>query len=345
MKKSNAGVFASSLGSIKRAGDGPHLGVLDGWRGLSILFVLAAHLLPLGKKEWQVNSSAGILGMVLFFILSGFLITSSFFKEKNVVVFFTRRFFRVIPLAWLYLAIALLISTASTSAWMAHFFFYANLPPKELLPLTDHMWSLCVELQFYLAIGLFVAMAGSRALILLPVFCLAITGLRVWDGIYASSITYYRIDEILAGASLALVYHEKWGFWVREKIKSVPQWLMVFLLLLSCMPQGEFVNYFRPYFAAILVGSTILNSDTWLSRKICNKYFAFLAAISYSLYVIHPMLASSWLGSGDVYIKYAKRPLLFLALFFLAYISTNYYEKRLIQLGKSVVAKIKEKYN
>ncbi len=345
MEKFDEATSANPLGSMKRAGDAPHLGVLDGWRGLSILCVLSAHLLPLGKKDWQVNSSAGILGMVLFFILSGFLITSSIFKEKNVAVFFIRRFFRVIPLAWLYLAVALVISAASPAAWMAHFLFYANLPPKELLPLTDHMWSLCAELQFYLAIGLLVATASSRALILLPIFCLAITGLRMWDGIYASSITYYRIDEILAGASLALVFQAEWGRWIRERIKSVPQWLMVFLLLLSCMPQGGFGNYFRPYFAAMLVGSAILNPNTWLSRKLCNKYFVFVAGISYSLYVIHPMLASSWLGSGDVYIKYAKRPLLFLAIFFLAYISTNYYENKFIKIGKNAVLKIKKKYN
>ena len=50
--------------------------VLDGWRGLSILFVLATHLLPLGPKEWKLNQTFGPIGMVLFFILSGFLITN-----------------------------------------------------------------------------------------------------------------------------------------------------------------------------------------------------------------------------------------------------------------------------
>jgi hypothetical protein len=49
--------------------------VLDGWRAISILMVLAAHLLPLGPKVFQLNVAAGLFGMVLFFNLSGFLIT------------------------------------------------------------------------------------------------------------------------------------------------------------------------------------------------------------------------------------------------------------------------------
>ncbi|MGZ3254605.1 MAG: acyltransferase family protein, partial [Burkholderiaceae bacterium] len=133
-----------------------HLAVLDGWRGLSILLVLAAHLLPLGPKLWQLNVSVGILGMVFFFILSGFLITSFLIKEQNIPNFLIRRFCRVVPLAWLYLAIALAISGESIYAWIAHYLFYANLPPKELIPLTGHLWSLCVEIQFYVGIALLV---------------------------------------------------------------------------------------------------------------------------------------------------------------------------------------------
>ena len=55
--------------------DKNYLAVLDGWRGISILLVLASHLLPLGPKGWQLNATAGPMGMALFFTLSGFLIT------------------------------------------------------------------------------------------------------------------------------------------------------------------------------------------------------------------------------------------------------------------------------
>ena len=49
--------------------------MLDGWRALSILLVLAAHLLPLGPKSLGLNDAVAPMGMALFFTLSGFLIT------------------------------------------------------------------------------------------------------------------------------------------------------------------------------------------------------------------------------------------------------------------------------
>lgn len=316
-----------------------HLKVLDGWRGLSILLVLASHLLPLGPKNLQFNISVGILGMVLFFNLSGFLITSFLLKDRNIQTFLIRRFFRVIPLAWLYLAIALAFSSASIYSWMAHYLFYANLPPVELVTLTEHIWSLCAEVQFYVGVAILVSILKVRSLFLLPIFGLLFTALRIWNGIPASSITYYRIDEILAGCTLALIYHGQPGHFLKNLIRQIPQLPILILVIFSCMPQGRWLNYFRPYLAAALIGTTILREDSSLASRLNCQFFIYLAGISYSLYVIHPLLAGSWLGSGDVYEKYAKRPLLFAVLFALAYLSTNYYEKWFILFGRNLAEK------
>ena len=81
--------------------------VLDGWRGISILLVLATHLLPLGPKIWRLNASTGNLGMSLFFALSGFLITKNLLEHGDIRAFFIRRIFRILPLAYLYLVIVL----------------------------------------------------------------------------------------------------------------------------------------------------------------------------------------------------------------------------------------------
>jgi peptidoglycan/LPS O-acetylase OafA/YrhL len=323
-------------GDVKQ---GAHIAVLDGWRGLSILLVLAAHLLPLGPKAWQLNYGAGIIGMAVFFTLSGFLITSILLTERSIPGFLIRRFFRVIPLAWLYFAVALALSGTSLQGWLAHYFFYANLPPKQLLPLTLHLWSLCTEIQFYVGIALLFAVLRVRALLLLPVLCLLFTALRAWYGIYASSITYYRIDEILAGCTLALICHDRCGAWIKRQMHSVPQWLVLLLLIWSCLPQGKWLNYFRPYLAAWLIGATILNPGTLLAGQLHCRWLIFLAGISYALYVIHPLLAESWLGSGDGLEKYAKRPLLLAALFALAIVSTRYYEHRFIGYGKTLARK------
>jgi peptidoglycan/LPS O-acetylase OafA/YrhL len=317
-----------------------HVQVLDGWRGVSILLVLAAHLLPLGpNRNWNLNAEIGVAGMVIFFVLSGFLITSILLKNITISDFLARRFFRVVPLAWLYLAIALAISGASFEPWVAHYLFYANLPPQQLVPVTGHLWSVCVEVQFYLGIAVLVAALGVRGLLALPVLCLVFTGIRIWNGVSVSSITYFRIDEILAGCTLALAMHGRLGDALPRYLKSIPQWPILLLLLLSCLNVG-WLPYFRPYLAAALVGSTILNQDTSLVRWLSVRPLIYIAGISYALYVWHPLLAESWLGSGDIFEKYAKRPLFFVALFALAHVSTHYFERRWIAYGKRLAVRL-----
>lgn len=313
---------------------GAHLAVLDGWRGLSILLVLAAHLLPLGQRALQLNLSAGVLGMVFFFNLSGFLITSFLLNDQRIAGFLIKRFCRVLPLAWLYLAIALTLSAAPLSTWLSHYLFYANLPPKSLISMTEHLWSLCAEVQFYVGVALLVLLLRARGLLLLPLLGMMFTLLRVWQGIEASSITYYRIDEILAGCTLALVYHGRLGERCRTVLASMPQWPLLLLLTVSSMPQGGWLNYLRPYLAALLIGATVMRSDTPLVKLLGWRFLTFCAGISYALYVIHPMLSHTWLASGTVQMKYAKRPLFFAALFALAYLSTRYYESWFIARGR-----------
>lgn len=314
----------------------PQLPVLNGWRGLSILLVLAAHWLPLGPKAWKLNYSTGILGMVVFFILSGFLITSALLREPRVRSFLIRRFARVVPLAWLYIVVALTASNASLQEWLAHLLFYGNLPPRQLMPLTLHVWSLCLEVQFYVGAALIVAVLRLRGLWLLPVLGLLFTALRVWDGIYASDISYYRVDEILAGCTLALVMHESAGATLRAWLARVPQWPLLALLVLSCTPLGAWLNFARPYFAALLVGATLMAPNTSLVKSLNQRFFLYLAVISYALYVIHPLLAATWLGDGGTMEKYAKRPLLLAVTFALAHLSTHYFERWFIERGRTL---------
>lgn len=314
---------------------GERFQVLDGWRGLSITFVLAAHLLPLGPHRWQLNVASGQLGMALFFTLSGFLITRFLLHRPNVVDFVIRRLSRILPLAWLCMAIVLIWADSPVSTWLANFFFYANWPPMRLLEFSGHFWSLCVEMQFYFAVALIFLCLGRRGLLLLPVLCLAITALRMADQVHAAINTYYRGDELLAGCILALASEGIWGDrWVRTLGALNPYALMV-LLAVASHPDGGFMNYLRPYLAALLVGWTLHNGHATPARVLtASRVLAYLAAISYALYVIHPLLMQTWLGSGLGWEKYAKRPLLFGALFLLAHASTYYFERPCIAFGK-----------
>lgn len=330
--------MTSEMQTRKDGGD--RFTVLDGWRGLSILFVLATHLLPLGPKVWQLNSTSGPLGMALFFTLSGFLITNFLLNHTSVVDFLVRRFFRIVPLAWLYLVVALALSQAGTESWLAHLFFYANWPPEQVGGVTSHFWSLCIEVQFYAAIALLVALLRQRGLLLLPLLCLAFTLFRISNEVHVAINTYYRVDEILAGSILALIYNDRLGNWPKRALGQVNQLAIFALLIVSCHPESGFMNYLRPYLAATLVGATLFNEGTRMASALDNRVLFYIAGISYALYVIHPLLAHSWLGSGEGLEKYLKRPLLLIALFVLAHASTFHFEQKWIAVGKRLSGRL-----
>ncbi len=73
-----------------------------------------------------------------------------------------------------------------------------------------------------------------------------------------------------------------------------------------------------------------------LTRLLDNRILIYVATVSFALYVIHPILTITWLGEGDKLVKYAKRPLLFAVLFLLAHLSTYYYEKKCIEIGRKL---------
>lgn len=312
---------------------------LDGWRGISILLVLAAHLLPLGPSVLQFNAMAGVMGMALFFTLSGFLITSFLLNNSTLGDFLMRRIARIVPLAWIYFLVALPMVNASGEAWLAHFFFYANWPPMQLTTTTGHIWSLCVEMHFYFGIALIVACFGRRGLLLIPVLCIAFTLYRVGNHVHVAINTYYRVDEILAGAILALIHGNRLSLAAKRMIGKMNPYLLAVLFVASCHPDGGFLNYFRPYLAALLVGWTLFNNSSRIATSLNNPALIYIATISYALYVIHPIFGHTWLGSGEGWEKYLKRPLYIALVFLLAHLSTFHYEQRFTRCAKRLSAR------
>ena len=310
------------------------LKVLDGWRGISIALVLAGHLLPLGAKAWEMNGAIAGFGMAIFFTLSGFLITSVLMKDASVARFLIHRLMRIVPLAWLASIVTLLAIGADSSAYLPHLFFYANKEPMAITFATQHFWSLCVEVQFYAAATIIVLVAERRGLLVFPALALLVTAWRIFNHKMMVINTEFRVDEILSGCALALAYHrwpEKFeaGWW-----RGVP-WIAAPMLLLSAHPVGGPLDYARPYIASLLVGSTLgLREGSALRRVLSGAALGYLANVSYALYIIHGCLMGSWLADGDTTMRYLKRPLLFAATFVLAHLSTRYYERFFIDLGR-----------
>ena len=327
------------------AADKGHIYVLDGWRGISILLVLAAHLLPLGPNSLGLNYTAGASGMALFFTLSGLLITKALLKRQDIPDFLMRRFARIVPLAWLCTIIALIWVNAPLEKWLANLFFYANWPPMQLTAALGPLWSLCVEVQFYIGIAALVLLLGKRGLLVLPLLCIGVTALRMFDGIHIAINTYYRLDEILVGCVLALILANRSCDRLSALISKINPFIIIILFFASCHPEAGFASYFRPYFAALLVGWTLVNGESSLNKIFQNKALVYVATISYALYMIHPLLDHSWLGSGETFEKYLKRPLLFIMLFMLAHISTFHFEHRCIAWAKARSKRISEQKN
>ena len=315
------------------------LAVLDGWRGISILLVLGAHLLPLGPKSWRLNETAGVTGMALFFTLSGFLITCFLLTHNSIRDFLIRRFFRIVPLAWLALLVALPLWNAPASSYLPNLLFYANLPPYYLVEVADHFWSLCVEVQFYAAVALIVAVLGKRGLYLLIAISLGVTLHRVASGAEVEIVTWHRVDEILAGAILALIYMGRLGGATQAALSRSSIYLLLVLFAVSCHPASGFANYLRPYLAAALVGITLYGPPPRIGAVLRSRSLRYIAAISFALYVFHGLLVHTWLGEGEKLVRYLKRPLLFAVTFALAHLSTFQFEQRWIELGKRMTTR------
>lgn len=320
----------------RRASD-EHFGVLDGWRAISIGLVLAGHLLPLGPKRFELNGAAASTGMALFFTLSGFLIATFLLRRPEVPAFLLRRFFRIVPLAWLYCVIILGWVGASVPVWSAHLLFYGNLPPFWLIGPTAHLWSLALEMQFYVVAALLVRLLGRSGLYALPPLALLVTAARIAAGELSSIVTWLRADEILSGCTLAIV----WSRYPRAERFTIPLpafGLLALVLVASGHPRFAALNYARPYLASLLVGCTLYARTTPLVALLRSAQLAYVANVSYALYVIHGGLVETWLGSGDVVEKYLKRPLYFLVLLALAHLSTFHFERLWIEFGKRLSA-------
>jgi peptidoglycan/LPS O-acetylase OafA/YrhL len=314
-----------------------HLSVLDGWRGLCLLLVMFGHWFPVGPAHWGLNQAVATTGMVMFFALSGFLITRFLTTRPSPAEFLLRRLFRVVPLAWVYIAVVLVLTGADAQQWAAHLLFYVNEPPQPFTEATAHLWSLCVELHFYIGVALVVGLFGRRALWCLPPLCVAVTAHRVANGQVDAIQTQFRLDEILSGATVALIYQRRPPA-IRPARHATAATVLLAVLLLVCGHRfSDTLQYARPYVAALLL-MVVLSSDqaTAVGRVLKSRFLGYIASISYALYVLHVGLQNTWLGSGDGWTEYLKRPLLIAATWALAHLSTVTFEARAIALGRSL---------
>ena len=154
---------------------------LDGLRGVAVLLVLA-HTFDLISRSGALDDTlnAGWIGVQLFFVLSGFLITGILLDQRDSPTyyrtFFTRRMLRIFPLYYMVLIVAFIVIPLDMDVPAAHgshqFWLwtytnnYAAAFGKEEHAF-PHFWSLAVEEQFYLVWPFVVRLAGRRGVTIL----------------------------------------------------------------------------------------------------------------------------------------------------------------------------------
>ena len=308
--------------------------VLDGLRAISILLVLATHMLPLGPKFLKLNDTAGAMGMSLFFALSGFLITSTLLHNTDLYEFLVKRLTRIVPLAYAYtfFVFTFLFFDPKAAFWTASFLI--NYFTEYMIGgYNNHFWSLCVEMQFYACIALVVLIWRKKGLWIVWPACMIVTALRISDGAYIAIQTHLRVDEILAGACIATLYQSSWEG--RVRYPTVFAGCAAALWFLSGNPHMAWFQYFRPYATAMFLAVVLCHKNTFLAECLTSRFMRYIAAVSYALYVIHPLTIHGWLNQGSIAERYLlKRPISFLMAFGAAHISTFYWEKRWMQAGR-----------
>jgi len=306
-----------------------HLNELDGFRALSILAVMACHMLPLGPEQWELNSTSGYMGMSVFFALSGFLITRFLWERPDIKVFALRRLARIAPLVLLVSVVYGLLVEQRPDSFLAINLYVLNYWTSAINPSVSPLWSLAVEMHFYIGIALAVLVFGRRGFLLVPVVAALVTGMRVEGEVFGAIQTHRRVDEILAGSMLALVFLNRTQPLVARLWHALPVlfWPLFLLWCLSCWPPSEALGYLRPYLTAGMMGSVIAMTGGWQSALLGNRVLRYIALISFALYVWHSPFRHYWFASGDKWEIYLiRRPLGILATFVLAHLSTFHFE-------------------
>lgn len=293
---------------------------LDGLRAISILLVLACHMIPLGPPMLRLNFTVGALGMSIFFSLSGFLVTSSLLHNPSFFEFMLRRVARILPLLYLYLFVVVIIGAVRPGNAFLTLVFLINYFPQFDNGFTSHLWSLCVEMHFYLSIGALVLIGGRRSIWIVWPLCITVTVLKIIAGNSYPYSTHLRLDELLVGACVATVYP-----WINARKSSV---LGVLISAIACVgsasPYAGWTQYLRCYAVAVLLAFVLCHSETWLSRLLNSRGMAYIASISYALYVIHIATIQGWMHDGDAATRAIKRLFSFLITFSAAALSKHW---------------------
>ena len=359
---------------------------LDGIRGLAVTMVFLEHYGGGAHGGAALQLLNGIrsrmgAGVDLFFVLSGFLITGILFDTRQDSRFFTRFFarrsLRIFPVVYLLFSVLALLTPVLGYEWQARqaWFlvylgnFFANADPSlYALPSSvwkpaevtfSHLWSLCVEEQFYLLWPLVVWSVRDRVKLLWVSagLCLLALGLRVaavasWSPELAERWLKrslpFKLDALLFGAMLALLLRGP----AADRVQRACRWLFLAGLAAMLLVHALSPAYTSPWDLTLgmtatalmgtgLVGMTLRSGLAarvfgWRPLRVLGRY-------SYGFYVYHLVWRYFWIQVlvWLVDLTHSKAlggllalPLGFAATFLLAKLSYDLVEVRFLRLKR-----------
>lgn len=300
-----------SHSSLTRGGRIP---CLDGLRALSIIAVAFAHLYGTSgfpSHDWMLGlGDLGNLGVRVFFVISGFLITFLLLKESDrngkisLRDFYKRRIIRIFPAFYIYLLVVAVLAVVGIVPLMWSDFSYAatyliNFVEKKSWAV-GHLWSLSVEEQFYLLWPPVIVLLGWRRSTEVVVGALfAVPLLRIgWPYLLPDSSAIITkafptvFDAIASGCVLACL-RDRLMAW-KAYGRFADSW-MFFAVPVAILVSNALASHTRPDY---LVGQTVRNvgialcldwclrfPDSAVGRVLNFRPVVWLGTLSYSFYL------------------------------------------------------------
>ena len=279
---------------------------LDGIRGVAILVVIIHN-----SGRFPRLFANGWMGVDLFFVLSGFLITGILLDTKESEAYFknfyARRCLRIWPLYYslllfMFVLVPLLrpseahIIFEKSSPWWAYPLFLQNF----LIPISTNAagplaitWSLAIEEQFYLVWAIVVRYCSYVHVrrIAIAVICLS-PALRFYLSLHQVHLytnVFSRLDGLMAGSFLALVVRSE-KFLPSRFVKLA--WISLSIaaplaFVTAALDASWIVFSFTALASAAFVYLALFSAKKWLRLALTNRFLVYTGTISYGLYLLH----------------------------------------------------------